>query len=872
MVDSLKGRKAGNVAGAEEEGGGAQKLASFLLTRAPAEDVSCYEPGELEKAARRAWAALSRHRRGESVVDIDNGGEVRRQGRPVTVITVVNDNMPFLFDSILSEISESAGEASLVMHPVFAVRHDGTGVAELLGEPGAARSDAAVDRVSLIHVHVSPLNDREAEGLAERLGRILVQVRAAVADWRPMLARLDQAITQFRYSPVPLDKDDVAEAIAFLEWLRDDNFTFLGMREFVYTGGEKSGTLERSDKRGLGILADPDVLVLRRGSEAVSTTPEIRAFLHGPDPLIVTKANAKSVVHRRVYMDYVGVKTYDADGKLAGELRIVGLFTSTAYTRSARKIPFLRHKVAARHRAVRLRSQRAIPARRWPTCSNLSARRAVPDRRRHAARMAARILDLERPAARARAGAPRPVRPLRLGRSSSCRATATIRSCARRSATYLKTAFDGRLSAFYPAFPEGSLARVHFIIGRSGGKTPVIRCRRTRGRHRRHHPHLGRPPARGDLRRPGARRRHGAAPVWRAFSAGYRETVSRPPRRSTTSPHRAARRRNGRSRSTSIAPRARPTGQPVALKIYRFGEPIPLSRRVPVLENLGFRVIDERTYDIAPPRFASDRATVVLHDMDAGDARRRGRSISTRSTARWRRPSSPSGAATPRTTASTAWSCWPAPDWREVRVLRAYARYLRQAGIRSRSSAGLHRRHAEPHPGIAARDLIELFHARFDPRAAAETRSQCEAEIAAEIEEALKAVPSLDEDRILRRFLNLIEATLRTNFYQRDADGRRRDRRSPSSSIPARSSTACRSRGPIARSSSTVRASRACTCASARSRAAGCAGPTAPRTSAPRCSAWSRRSRSRTPSSCRSAPRAASIPRSCPPAAAATRP
>ena len=98
-----------------------------------------------------------------------------------------------------------------------------------------------------------------------------------------MLARLDQAISEFRYAAVPLDKDDVAEAIAFLEWLRDDNFTFLGMREFNYTGGEKSGTLERADKPGLGILTDPDVLVLRRGTEAVTTTPEIRAFLHGPD-------------------------------------------------------------------------------------------------------------------------------------------------------------------------------------------------------------------------------------------------------------------------------------------------------------------------------------------------------------------------------------------------------------------------------------------------------------------------------------------------------------------------------------------------------------------------------------------------------------
>src|SRR5690606_20143542 len=88
-------------------------------------------------------------------------------------------------------------------------------------------------------------------------------------------------------------------------------------------------------------------LVLRRNDEAVTTTPEIRAFLHGPDPLIVTKANARSVVHRRAYLDYVGVKTFDAKGKLTGELRIVGLFTSAAYTRSVMKIPYLRSKAHA---------------------------------------------------------------------------------------------------------------------------------------------------------------------------------------------------------------------------------------------------------------------------------------------------------------------------------------------------------------------------------------------------------------------------------------------------------------------------------------------------------------------------------------------
>src|SRR5690606_34371114 len=116
-------------------------------------------------------------------------------------------------------------------------------------------------------------------------------VRAAVSDWKHMLARIDEAVTAWKKSPPPLDPDAIAEAIAFLEWLRADNFTFLGMREFHYVGDRESGRLKQSDRPSLGILSDPSVRILRQGDDALTTTPEIRAFLLGPEPLLVTKAN-----------------------------------------------------------------------------------------------------------------------------------------------------------------------------------------------------------------------------------------------------------------------------------------------------------------------------------------------------------------------------------------------------------------------------------------------------------------------------------------------------------------------------------------------------------------------------------------------------
>ena len=524
------------------------------------------------------------------------------------MITVVNDNMPFLFDSVLGEITESAGEPTFVIHPVVPVRHGKSGVVEILAE--ASKSDAAVDRVSLIQAHVARLSQDRAEGLKLRLARLLKQVRAAVNDWKPMLARLDRAISDFRYAPVPLDKDAVTEAIAFLEWLRDNNFTFLGMREFHYTGGASSGTLDRSDRPGLGILADPDVLVLRRGNEAVSTTPEIRAFLHGPDPLIVTKANAKSVVHRRIYLDYVGVKTYSQSGALTGELRIVGLFTSTAYTRSVMKIPYLRSKAEA----VIARSGFNPGDHSGKALINVLEsyprdelfQVAVPTLRKHAEA----ILALgERPRMRVL------VRVDQFDRFVSVlvfvprdRYDSRVRE---KIGHYLKTVFEGRLSAYYPAFPEGSLARVHFIIGRSGGKTPKVEQSRLEAGIR-------------DIVRTwedalaeaavGGNAGPQLTGIASRFPESYRGSFS------AAEALRDADRIVGLDASNPITidyyRHADQDESQAALKIYHFGSPVALSRRVPVLENMGFRVISERTFEVGD----DEGDKVFIHDMELDNA------------------------------------------------------------------------------------------------------------------------------------------------------------------------------------------------------------------------------------------------------------
>lgn len=727
------------------------QLLDLMKARAPQEDLEAYDDATLKAAAKLAHAALKRHKRGQSVVAIDNSGDIVRQGRPQTVITVVNDNKPFLFDSITGEIATSAGEASLVLHPVLLVRHGKSGIAELVGEAGHAPVAADCDRVSVIHVHVPRLDDVECDALAKRLDFVLSQVEAAVSDWKPMLARLDQAISDYRYLPIDLDRSLLDEAVAFLEWLRDDNFTFLGMRELRYKGGTKSGTLERSEKAGLGILSDPDVRVLRRGAEPVHTTPEIRDFLHGPEPLIVTKANAKSVVHRRIYLDYVGVKTFDEKGRLKGELRVVGLFTSTAYTRSVLKIPHLRSKAAAVIDASGFdasdHSGKALinVLESYPRDELFQIDRETLERHTNA------ILALgERPRVRVL------YRVDQFDRFVSVlvfvprdRYDSIVRE---KIATFLVARFGGHLSAFYPAFPEGSLARVHFILGRSGEEAAPR-------------------PANADLEAAirdivrtwddGIREAvtdAGADPALARIASGFPQSY-----RNSFSPEIAL---VDAQRIAALGPDNRiaidftradgESASQVSLKIYHHGEPVALSQRVPLLENMGFRVISERTFEVQQEGWES----VFLHDMELETANRAeldladgGALIEEVFLSAWNGRTDGDAYAGLVLTAGLGAS--------KIAVLRTYGRYLQQAGIPQSQdfiATTLNR-----YPAIAEA-LFSLFEARFDP--AMKGDRQAEQDKASQaIEEALANVPNIDDDAIVRRLLNLVQSSVRTNFY-----------------------------------------------------------------------------------------------------------
>jgi glutamate dehydrogenase len=256
--------------------------------------------------------------------------------------------------------------------------------------------------------------------------------------------------------------------------------------------------------------------------------------------------------------------------------------------------------------------------------------------------------------------------------------------------------------------------------------------------------------------------------------------------------------------------RKRDDSSDVRFKVYRYAEPMVLSAVLPVLHSLGVRVIDERPYEIV-----RDDAHIYLYDFglelpaDARDVTEVRGQVENAFSAAWRGESEVDG--------FNALVLRAGFTWRQVVVLRAYAKYLRQAGtiysqeyLQSTFCA---------YPGIAAL-LVATFETRLDPGLSmtGPDRSVQGKELVTALERQLDQVDSLDQDRIFRAYLALIQATVRTSFFQRACGGR-------------------------PRSSSTRPGSRGCTCGSARWPGAGCAGPTGGRTSGPRSSGWSRRRR-----------------------------
>jgi glutamate dehydrogenase len=842
-------------AGSMQQGKTPRAFAELLFDHTNIEDLANYDAVSLAFLAEQAWEHVQRRTAGSADIRITN--PMMPDGREISVLEVLNDNMPFLFDSTMAELAEQGIEVTLVAHPILAVERDEQGkLLRFYGE--ALQEGARGERESLIHFHIARLDaDADRQKLIEGLTKTLNDVRACVIDWRAMRAHVEQAIKTFNSNPPPLPIDEIAEANQFLQWLCANNFTFLGLREYRFSS-DTDGSDEISAGQGLGILRDPDVKILRRGTEMVVMTPEIREFMREPTVLIVTKANVSSRVHRRVRMDYVGIKLYTPDGRLEGELRVVGLFTSGAYTRSARQIPYVRHKVAqVLERAgfdADSHSGKAVQhiLEEYPRDELFQVDAGT------LYNFVMEILTLyERPRVRALARADKFDRFVSiLVFIPREKYDTDVRM---RVGAFLAQVYIGRLSASYASFPEGSLARVHYIIGRYEGQTPVI------ARDRLESEISAIAATWGDKLKAalatsadGMRARMLANRYARAFTGGYTEAFG------------AAQAIADITTIEKLTP-----ARPVAISVYRIegeddatrlglkvfsrGAPLSLSYRVPVIENHGLRVVNERTYQIVPSATPAS-APVWLHDMtiEAND----GKPITITTEFNHRLEASIMAVVSDRAESDgyNALILRTALSWREISAIRALSRYLRQ--IRAPFSQDYMWETLRNNSAITA-SIVALFQARFDPRLVATDaeRSARETAILTEIEEQLKSVASLDEDRILRLFTNLVQTTIRTNLWQIGQDGHPRP--VISFKFEARKIEALPAPRPLYEIFVYSPRVEGIHLRFGKVARGGLRWSDRPQDFRTEILAWSRHSRSRMPSSCRSAPKAALCPNAC---------
>ncbi|MGH3320615.1 MAG: NAD-glutamate dehydrogenase [Streptosporangiaceae bacterium] len=675
-----------------------------------------------------------------------------------SVVDVVTDDMPFLVDSVTMELNRHEAGIHLIVHPQLAVRRDVTGrLTEVCGSGKRCPEDAAVE--SWMHVEIDRQADPEALGAMESdLTRVLGDVRAAVEDWPKMRDAALGIAEGLASDPPPLPTEQLGDGEELLRWLAGDHFTFLGYREYRLEEGRDGDVLRAVSGTGLGIL---------RGDRPESHSfaalpPEVRAKAREKQLLVLTKANSRATVHRPAYLDYVGVKTFDEAGEVAGERRFLGLLTHVAYSESITRIPVARRKLEE------VLERADVPAdshdgkdlaeilENYPRDELLqtSAQDLLP--------IALGVLRLQER------------RQLKLflrrddyGRYMSClvylprdRYTTSIRL---RIQDILLQAFRGTSIDYTTMVSESVLARLHFVVrGGRDGHLPQVDADELEERLAQATRSWGDDLADAVVEQCGEARSVGLLKRYNdAFPEAFKEDF---PARTAVAD---LKRLEGLTSADEIAmnlyePYAAAPGER-RFKVYRVGEPISLSNALPLLQRMGVEVIDERPYEL--DRRDDERAWIYDFGLRYEPSRevqpdRVKRLFQDAFAAQWRGEVESDGfnALVPRA----------GLDWRQATVLRAYCKYLRQAG--STFSQNYIERTLLDSVHIATL-LVRLFEARLDPRHrdGEEERSTA---IIEEIEGCLDEVASLDQDRILRAYLRLIRATLRTNYFQAAEEGR----------------------------------------------------------------------------------------------------
>ncbi len=731
------------------ETGQVEQLLRIYYRHISPSDLEEHEPSDLLGALVAHWRLMQQRRPDQAIVRVYNPEQEEHGWRSDdTIVEVVCKDMPFLVDSISAALNQRRLTIRLTIHPVFGVTRDSN--CRLTGLFDAGGGDDRQTSEAIIQMHIDRQPQDTLAELEAAVAAVIADVTRATSDWLKMkrLAQKLEAEIGERGGGAP--DSDPAEARAFLQWMVNDHFLFIATCAFELVDSGEKKQLRFVEGSGLGVLGDGNKAQARAEQWVAGLDADLSAF---DSELMVTKANARSRVHRPAFMDCIVVKRYDEQGQVLGLHCLIGLFSSSAYSTPPRQIPLLRSKV----------EQVFIGAQVSPNS--------------HSGRVVANILD----------NFPRDTL-FQISIDDLLATTLGVLSLQERQRTrlfivrepfgrfytclvylprerynrevrlaiqnILAEALGGTDVVFETQFSESILARIHYVVRIQPGGAPTIDTEQLE------------------------RRVVEVATTWQdglraalfsqvdetlaarylcdyahAFPGGYREDFH--PRIAVNDIQRIEQARQDGRLGLHLYHPAAESAEQIHVRIYALGESLSLSQVIPILEHMGLSVFGERPY-----RIRHGQGDAWIHDF------------ATRRT----EGSEPVSERVRRLFVDTFLRVWEGDidndgfnslvlraglSWNEALLFRAYERYLHQ--IKAPYTQAYMIAVLNRHPEVV-QALIRLFRLRFDPDNATEAAT-VESELAG-FETLLDSVSSLDEDRILRSFLNLIQATLRTNFYR----------------------------------------------------------------------------------------------------------
>lgn len=743
-----------------------------LYKFAPTNDLRAYNQEELANLAQNIFAFMFERKKGTPLIRVYNP-EKKTHGwqSQYTVIEMANHDMPFIVDSITEEINRHGLKIFCLLHPVVEIIRDPKGKLKAAHSLENARDNKNAE--SIIHLQVSYISDaKEREKLEQDILRVLHAITFAVDDWHAIVHKVNYAITEFSASTEVISQtknvaqkesllEQAAEIKEFFEWLKNNNFVFLGYIEYSFKGKNKVPTIQRGSELGIFKLGDPEILPrgLGEGEESFEVSAKLNNVLE------ITKANKKSLIHRPVHMDYIGIRRFNEDGKIIGEHRFLGLFTSMVYYQSARNIPIIRKKIESiRHKSgfsPNGHSGKALTAilEDFPRDEIFQ----INEDKLFETVMGIEMLSV-RPKLRLF------MRKDDFERFVSCIVFLPRESMStelrRKMEDILCSALDGDVSNHYTQITDSPLARLQIIIKTTPGKIPAYSTTKVEEK-------LAKVMRKWtDNLFDELEARFGSKDVERIYAL-YKDafTVSYQNRFSTEDAYYDILRMEKVIKTNKISfdiyESLEGNFEIFEFKVFNPETHVSLSMIMPLLANMGLDVVDEHTYQAIPSHYGK---SIWIHRFRfkvsgikkprLGDIKK---NFETAMDKIWVGDIQNDGLNKLILLAGL--------KWRDSVMLRSYSKYLQQSGF---SYSQNYIQEALVNHCSIVKNLVELFYIRFDP-AFKGSREDATKLLLAKIEKSLGQVTNLAEDRVIRGYIDLLQATLRTNFFQKNEDGSLKD-------------------------------------------------------------------------------------------------